>query len=76
MSLTTLALRHNTFRLLAPSAWERRPRLWPTLVATLALWRQRRRTRQQLSTLDDRALADVGLTRAQQLIECSRPFWF
>ena len=76
MSLTTLALRHNTFRFLAPSAWERRVRPWPALVATLALWRQRRRTRQQLSTLDDRALADIGLTRAQQLIECSRPSWF
>ena len=76
MSLTTVALRHNSFRFLAPSARERRARPWPALVATLALWRQRRRTRQQLSTLDDRALADVGLTRAEQRIECSRPFWF
>ena len=76
MSLTTFAHRHSTFRLLAPLAWERRLRPWAALVATLALWRQRRRTRQQLSTLDDRALADIGLTRAQQLIECSRPSWF
>ena len=76
MSLTFLAHRHNAFHFLAPPAWERRARPWPALVATLALWRQRRRTRHQLSTLDDRALADIGLTRAQQRIECSRLFWF
>jgi uncharacterized protein YjiS (DUF1127 family) len=56
--------------------WERRARLWSGAVAILALWHQHRRTRQQLSTLDDRALADIGLTRAQQRIECSRSFWF
>lgn len=76
MSLTALALRQNTLRFPVPSAGERRARPWPALVATLALWRQRRRTRRQLCTLDDRALADVGLTQAQQRIECSRPFWF
>jgi uncharacterized protein YjiS (DUF1127 family) len=76
MSLVTLAHRHNALHFLAPLAWERRARLWSGVVAILTLWRQRRRTRQQLSTLDDRALADVGLTRAQQRIECSRPFWF
>ena len=75
MSLTTLAHRQNTLHFLAPSAWERRARPWSG-VAILALWRQHRRTRQQLSTLDERALADIGLTRAQQRIECSRPFWF
>jgi len=46
-------------------------RVWPTL----ALWRERRRTRQQFSTLDDRALADVGLSRMQQRIECSKSHW-
>jgi uncharacterized protein YjiS (DUF1127 family) len=76
MSLATLAHRQNTLHFLAPSAWERRARLWSGVVAILALRRQRRRTRQQLSILDDRALADIGLTRAQQRIECSRTFWF
>ena len=76
MSLAALVHRQNTLHFLAPPAWERRARPWAGLVATLALWRQRRRTRQQLSILDDRALADIGLTRAQQRIECSRPFWF
>ncbi|HTB39850.1 MAG TPA: DUF1127 domain-containing protein [Reyranella sp.] len=50
-------------------------RAWPTLVSTLVLWRERRRTRQHLDRLDDRALADVGLTRAQQRSECAKSFW-
>ncbi|MDB5377100.1 MAG: hypothetical protein JWR00_1546 [Rubritepida sp.] len=55
-------------------AWSRERRPWPTLVATFALWRARHRTRQHLSTLDDRELADVGLTRTQQRAECAKPF--
>ena len=50
-------------------------RVWPDAVATLVLWRERRRTRQHFSRLDGRALADVGLTRAQQRSECAKPFW-
>ena len=76
MSLTFLAHRHNALHFLASPAWERRARRWSGMVAILALWRQHRRTRQHLSVLDDRALADIGLTRAQQRIECSRLFWF
>lgn len=53
--------------------WQVRP--WPLLVATLALWRQRRRTRRHLGTLNDRELADVGLNRTQQRDECAKPFW-
>jgi uncharacterized protein YjiS (DUF1127 family) len=44
-------------------------------LATLALWRQRRRTRQHLSCLDDRQLADVGLNRTQQRVECAKAPW-
>ena len=76
MSLHILPIRQNTLRLLAAPTWAPRHRVLPALVATLVLWRQRRRTRQQLSILDDRALSDVGLSRAQQRIEGSRPFWF
>jgi uncharacterized protein YjiS (DUF1127 family) len=46
-----------------------------SVLATFLVWRERRRTRRHLSTLDDRALADVGLTRAQQHSECAKPFW-
>ncbi len=50
-------------------------RAWPALVATVALLHALRRTRQHFSTLDDRALADVGLSRTQQRIECAKSFW-
>ena len=56
------------FALPAP---RRQIRLWPAL----ALWSARRRTRRHLSTLDDRGLADVGLSQAQQRDECAKPFW-
>jgi uncharacterized protein YjiS (DUF1127 family) len=58
-----------------PLGQARRLRAWPALVATLALWGKRRHTRQHLSQLDDRALADVGLTRAQQRRERGKWFW-
>ena len=41
----------------------------------LAAWDARRRARLHFATLDDRALADVGLTRDQQRTECAKPFW-
>ena len=59
---------------LAPTR-PRQIRLWPLPVAALALWRQRRRTRRHLGTLNDRELADVGLSRTQQRVECTKPFW-
>ena len=51
--------------------------LWPSLdvPAVLARWRQRRRTRQHLDGLDDRLLADIGLNRTQQRIECAKAPW-
>jgi uncharacterized protein YjiS (DUF1127 family) len=45
------------------------------LLATLALWRLRQRTRHQLDGLDDRLLADIGLTWTQQRIECAKAPW-
>jgi uncharacterized protein YjiS (DUF1127 family) len=44
-------------------------------LALVAAWDIRRRARLHFATLDDRALADVGLTREQQRIECAKPFW-
>lgn len=40
-------------------------------VRAYAGWQQRR----HLATLDDAALDDIGLTRAQTLAEASRPMW-
>ena len=43
--------------------------------ATLRLWRERARQRRALSQLDDRLLADIGVTRADAERECAKPFW-
>jgi uncharacterized protein YjiS (DUF1127 family) len=74
MSLNAQPLTQVAFGVLAPPAWIGRFGTRPVL-ATFLVWRERRRTRRHLSTLDDRALADVGLTRAQQRSECTKSFW-
>ena len=43
----------------------------PTLSQMLAVWKQRR----QLRAMDDRALADIGLSRQDALSEAQRPMW-
>lgn len=45
------------------------------LQAKLALWRCRNRTRRQLTMLGARALADLGLSPAQQSAEAGKWFW-
>lgn len=47
------------------------PRRAPLLPRLTALWRQRR----DLARLDDRALEDIGLSRAQADAEARRPIW-
>jgi uncharacterized protein YjiS (DUF1127 family) len=46
-------------------------RLWAALTAMLAT----RRQRLNLASLDDRALADIGLSREDVRAEIGRPFW-
>ena len=41
------------------------------LGAMMSLWRQRR----ALERLDDRALADIGVSRADAMAEAARPVW-
>lgn len=36
---------------------------------------ERQRTRRALALLDEAALSDIGLTRAEALRESARPFW-
>lgn len=43
--------------------------------ATVTKWEQRRRTRVNLSYLDDHLLKDVGLTRSRADDEVARRFW-
>lgn len=47
------------------------PRLLKTVQSALAAHRQR----QFLARLDDRTLADIGLTRNEAVTEASRPMW-
>ena len=41
----------------------------------LRLWQQRSRTRRQLAALDDRLLADAGISRSERIEELTKPFW-
>lgn len=45
------------------------------LIANLRLAWHAHAQRQQLASLDDAALADIGLSRAQALAEAGRPLW-
>lgn len=49
--------------------------LLPMVLATLAIWRRRSRTRRHLMRLDARNLDDTGLTFAQQREEAGKWFW-
>ncbi|TDK41083.1 DUF1127 domain-containing protein [Antarcticimicrobium luteum] len=49
----------------------RRPSVLSGLPRLFAVWRQRR----VLETLDDRALEDIGVTRAEAKAEARRTFW-
>lgn len=42
---------------------------------TLVVWQRRWETRQQIRQLDDRQIADVGLSRADLEREARKPFW-
>ena len=48
---------------------------WSEILGLLQSWRQRYATRLALGELDDRLLADVGLTREQASFESSAAFW-
>jgi uncharacterized protein YjiS (DUF1127 family) len=53
----------------------RTARWWPKILAVVALWRHRSRSRRHLAALDDRELADIGLSRAERWVECQKRFW-
>lgn len=45
------------------------------LLRLLRLCRQRSRTRRQLAALDDRLLADAGISHGERIEELNKPFW-
>ena len=42
---------------------------------TLSVWNTRRRQRQQLRTLPDNMLRDIGVSRLDAEAEAAKPFW-
>lgn len=45
------------------------------LAVLLRQWRQRAKSRTELAGLDDRMLADIGITRADAEFLADKPFW-
>jgi len=53
-----------------------RVKMLPALVLeTLGRWQRRWESRQRIRQLDDRQLADVGLSRGDLEAEARKPFW-
>ncbi len=50
-------------------------RNWLQLLQVLQCWQRNYRTRQQLAQLDDRQLADVGISHSERASELDKPFW-
>ena len=63
---------------LALRAGRRRDGWLASFLVLLGRWRgysRRLNSRRQLLRLNDEQLRDIGLTRAQALVEAERPFW-
>ena len=75
MSLLTLTSLPNAADSIVGKVRRRAAQARLDLLAAFALWRCRRRTRHHLSDLDDRLLADIGLNRTQQRVECAKAPW-
>lgn len=45
------------------------------VLGTLLLWQRRISSRRQLARLDERLLADAGISTYDRDIEISKPFW-
>ncbi|MGA8756244.1 MAG: DUF1127 domain-containing protein [Stellaceae bacterium] len=45
------------------------------MITRLGHWRRRSRDRAQLARLDDRMLADIGISRAEAEFLVNKPFW-
>jgi uncharacterized protein YjiS (DUF1127 family) len=45
------------------------------VLATMARWQERRRTRRELARFSELQLKDIGLSRGQAMAEVDKPFW-
>ena len=61
---------------ITPVSWNKVMHLYRQARLLAAMWRSRPRQRKALARLDDRLLADIGLTREAQMVECSKLFWW
>jgi uncharacterized protein YjiS (DUF1127 family) len=48
---------------------------WSEVKALIIEWRQRVRSRYELTTLNDRELSDICVTRMEVRAEFEKPFW-
>ncbi len=55
------------------ASWSLRP--VTALLAGFLAWYLNAQSRRLLAELDDHALKDIGLSRADVARECSKPFW-
>ena len=46
-----------------------------SLARSIEIWLIRQQERQELSSLDDRLLDDIGISREDALWEAGKPFW-
>lgn len=49
--------------------------LLPQIAETIHLWRERSRTRRELTQRTDRELHDIGITWSDVAHEAEKPFW-
>jgi uncharacterized protein YjiS (DUF1127 family) len=57
-------------------SWDKVIRLCRRACEQAVTRRSRSRQLEALSRLDDRLLADIGLTREEQMLACSKVFWW
>lgn len=50
-------------------------RVFATVFGTLTLWSMRIRDREALADMDNRLLADIGVTSDEAAFESAKPFW-
>ena len=46
-----------------------------TMLASVRVWRERRRTRRQLAAMSERELRDIGIYWSDIASEIGKPFW-